>query len=147
MRPIRGDAAGRAMSGYPGWREANLAKIGVPTVGENPLVGANKYHARKTTVDGLVFDSTHEAKVWQELRAEALAGLIDELQRQRAFPLIVKAKDGLPVIVGRYTADFVCRRDGRIEVIDAKSRATKTEAYQLRKRLFEAVYGLTIHER
>jgi hypothetical protein len=126
------------VSGYPGWREATLAQIGVTP--------PNKFHARKTTVDGQAFDSAHEATVWQELCAEQQAGAIQELQRQRAFPLIVKAKDGLPVMVGRYTADFVCRRDGRIEVADAKSRATKTEAYQLRKKLFEALYGLTIRE-
>jgi len=127
------------VSGYAGWRDAKLAMIGVqPT---------NKYHARKTTVDGQAFDSAHEAKIWQELRAEETAGDIQELQRQRVFPLIIKAKDGMPAVVGRYTADFVCRRNGRIEVIDAKSRATKTEAYQLRKRIFEAVYGMAIIER
>ena len=126
------------MSGYPGWRDATLAQIGVAP--------KNKFSARKTTVDGQAFDSAHEAKVWQELCAEQKAGDIQELQRQRPFPLIVKAKDGLPVMVGRYTADFVCRRDGRIEVVDAKSRATKTEAYQLRKKLFEGLYGLTIRE-
>lgn len=128
------------MTGYPGWREATLAQIGAqPT--------PNKFHAKKTTVDGQAFDSSHEAKVWQELKLEEAAGRIAALRRQRAFPLIVKDRDNLPVMVGRYTADFVCQRDGQIEVIDAKSRATKTEAYQLRKKLFEALYGLTIHER
>jgi hypothetical protein len=128
------------MSGYPGWREATLAQIGAaPT--------ANKYRARKTTVEGQAFDSKHEARVWLELQAEHQAGRIKALQRQRVFPLIVLAKDGLPKLVGRYTADFVCHRDGQLEVIDAKSRATKTEAYQLRKKLFEALYGLVIVER
>jgi len=131
------------------WSE-HLAKIGATSMGTP--VGAfgpkpNKFHATKTTVDGLKFDSKHEATVYQELAAELAVGRIHHLQRQRVFPLIVPAKkDGLPIVVGRYTADFTCVRDGELEVIDAKSRATKTEAYQLRKKLFEALYGLPIIE-
>jgi Protein of unknown function (DUF1064) len=128
------------MTGYPGWREVDVGTLGAAKP-------ANKFHARKTTLDGQTFDSAHEATVWQALLLEQQAGEIVELHRQRHFPLLVTAKDGLPMFVGRYTADFVCRRDGRIEVIDAKSRATRTEAYQLRKKLFEALYGLRIVER
>ena len=109
---------------------------------------ANKYGARKTSVAGQVFDSKHEAAVYLELQAEAVAGVITDLKRQRMFPLIVKGKDGLPVLVGRYTADFVCRRAGVLEILDAKSAATKrNEAYQLRRKLFEALYGIGITER
>jgi len=129
------------MSRYPGWREANLAIAG----GAAPA--KNKFNARKTTIDGHTFDSAHEARIWQELCLELIAGDITDLTRQRHFPLFVKAKDGLPFYLGRYTCDFLCKRDGQIQVIDAKSRATRTEAYQLRKKLFEALYGLKIHER
>ena len=133
------------MSGWAGWRDADLSTLGVRPVGRP---AGNKYHARKTTTDGQQFDSAHEAAIWQELRCEQTSGAITELVRQRTFPLNVPGKrDGLPVLVGRYTADFVYRRAGMLEVVDAKSKATKTEAYQLRKRLFEALYGLTIQER
>ena len=132
------------MSGWDGWRDVDLSTLGATPVGR-PRRG-NKYHARKVTTDGQRFDSAHEATVYQELRAEQVAGQITDLQRQRAFPLIVKGKDGLPVHVGKYTADFVYRRGGRIVVADAKSRATRTEGYMLRKRLFQALYGLQIDE-
>ena len=142
------------MSRYPGWREADLAiaerdqRRGKREVTlEAAVARTNKFNARKTTLDGQQFDSAHESRIWQELTLEQQAGAISELQRQRAFPLIVKAKDGLPVLVGRFTADFVCRREGRLQVVEAKSRATRTEAYQLRKKLFEALYGLRIYER
>ena len=140
------------MSRYPGWQDALVTdlrrgkrEVAVAVLPEGG--GTNKFHARKTTVEGQTFDSAHEAKVWQELLLEQEAGAITDLTRGRAFPLMVNAKDGLPMFVGRYTCDFLCRRDGKIEVIDAKSRATKTEAYQLRKKLFEAIYGLRILER
>jgi hypothetical protein len=139
------------MSRYPGWREMaeeDLRRGKRPVASLAAAVaGTNKFHARKTTLDGQTFDSAHEARIWQELTLEQQAGELSDLQRQRVFPLIVKAKDGLPVLVGRFTADFVCRRDGKLQVVEAKSRATRTEAYQLRKKLFEALYGLRIHER
>jgi Protein of unknown function (DUF1064) len=132
------------MSGWAGWRDADLALLGA-TPGGRPR--GNKYHATKQTVDGQRFDSAHEATIWQALVTEARAGGIRDLQRQRVFPLTVPGPDGLPVLVGRYTADFVYTRDGQRVIVDAKSKATKTEAYQLRKKLFEALYGLSIEER
>ena len=133
------------MSGWAGWREANLSALGASPVGRP---AGNKYNAvRQVTLDGQRFDSKHEADIWQQLRAQERAGQITDLRRQRTFPLIVAAKqDGQPVLVGRYTPDFVCQRNGTLDVIDAKSKATKTEAYQLRKKLFEALYGLTVRE-
>jgi hypothetical protein len=133
------------MSGWAGWRDVNVKELLARESASRPA--GNKYHAKKTTVDGQRFDSAHEARVYQELRAEQLAGQITHLQRQRRFPLIVNDRAGFPVVVGRYTADFVCRRNGELQVIDAKSRATRTEAYSLRKRLFEALFGLVILER
>ena len=133
------------MSGWAGWREADLSQLGATPV-SSPRRGQNKYNAKKATVDGQRFDSSHEAKVWQELKCEETAGQITDLRRQRVFPLIVIGKDRLPTLIGRYTPDFVYFRGGRLEVVDAKSRATKTEAYQLRRKLFECLYGVPIRE-
>lgn len=138
------------MGGWTGWRDADVAVL-LGTGGRQPVNQSrreNKYNARSVVVEGQRFDSKHELRVYQELRAEEHAGLIKNLRRQRPFPLMVKGRDGFPVLVGRYTADFVCVRDGRLEVIDAKSRPTaRTEAYRLRSKLFTALYGLTIIER
>lgn len=133
------------MTGWAGWRDADVSALGGTAA---PSRRGNKYHARSVVLDGQRFDSKHEAAVYQDLRAEMLAGRITDLERQRVFPLIVPGRDGLPVLVGRYTADFVYRRDGRLEVVDAKSRPTaRAEAYRLRATLFRALYGLVIHER
>ena len=50
--------------------------------------------------------------------------------------------------VGRFTADFRYLEPGRGLVIeDVKGEPTrKGEAYRLRKKLFEAIYGLTVTE-
>lgn len=137
------------MTRWAGWREADVSVLGArasPSV--DPPTRGNKYHARRIDLDGHRFDSKHEARVYQDLKAEEMAGLITDLRTQRVFPLMVPGRDGLPVLVGRYTADFVYRRDGRLEVVDAKSRPTaRTEAYRLRSKLFTALYGLTILER
>ena len=134
------------MSGWAGWRDVDLSHLGATPI-SSPKRG-NKYNARKVTTDGQRFDSAHEAKVYQELRCEEIAGQITDLRRQRVFPLIVPAKkDNLPTLVGQFTPDFTYRRAGQLEILDAKSKATATEAYRLRKKLFEALYGLVVQER
>lgn len=138
----------RTMSRWAGWRDADVSVLGAGRAPVDQPTRGNKYHARTIEVDGHRFDSKHEYAVYQELKAEEAAGQITDLRRQRAFPLLVKGRDGLPVLVGRYTADFVYRRAGRVEVVDAKSRPTaRTEAYRLRSKLFTALYGLVILER
>jgi hypothetical protein len=46
-----------------------------------------KYNARKTTVDGITFDSAKEARRWHELLLLERAGAIESLERQ--VPLIL----------------------------------------------------------
>ena len=48
----------------------------------------NKYGAKKTEIDGIVFDSKHEAHRWVELKYMERAGLIKELKRQVRYCLI-----------------------------------------------------------
>jgi very-short-patch-repair endonuclease len=51
--------------------------------------------------------------------------------------------------VGRYSADFAYtdRRTGQLVVEDVKGgEATKTQAYQLRKKLLLACHGLQVTE-
>jgi len=115
------------------------------------VIRANKYHARKCTVDGIRFDSTREAKRYQELRLYERAGMIRDLELQPEFPILVVELwrlDARTIRVGRYRADFryVDATTDDVVVEDAKSDATKTTAYRLRKRLVEAIHGITIRE-
>jgi hypothetical protein len=112
-----------------------------------------KYGARPVTVDGIRFDSTKEATRYQELKVLVAGGVIRDLRLQPPFPLAVVElwRDGPPWVVtpcGVYTADFqyVDATTGEVVVEDVKSGPTKTTAYQLRKRIAEAVHGITIRE-
>ena len=113
----------------------------------------HKYGARHCRVDGFGFDSSREAARYQELKLLAAAGAITELELQPCFPLQVVRlyRDGPPWEVehcGFFTADFryTDTSSGEIVVEDVKSEPTKTTAYRLRKRLAQAIHGITICE-
>lgn len=104
----------------------------------------NKYGAKKTTVDGIVFDSRLEASRWSELRNLEKAGVIKNLERQKEFVLIDKSEYGRKVV---YKADFVYEtKEGKMVVEDTKSAATKTGVYKLKKRMVAERYGIIIKE-
>ena len=112
----------------------------------NELVAGKKqpkYRNRKTEVDGITFDSVAEARRYGELKLLEAQGEIFGLQLQPRFPLMVNGEK-----VGMYSADFqYLDSDGQLVVEDVKGgNATKTEAYQLRKRLMKAVHGIEIEE-
>lgn len=107
-----------------------------------------KYGNRKTTIDGITFDSAKEAQRWQELKLLERAGQIFELQRQVPFVLIPKqVRDGKvierPVV---YKADFVYTENGEDVVEDVKSPATKTKEYVIKRKLLLWQFGIRIRE-
>jgi len=100
----------------------------------------NKYNARKTVVDGIIFDSGHEAKRYGELKLLERAGTISDLKLQ--VPLILEGKDG-PMLTEtgrpmRLTVDFryTDNRTGLTVWEDAKGK--KTRDYVVRKSAAEA---------
>ena len=105
---------------------------------------SNKYKARKTEIDGILFDSKREAARYQELRLLVRAGLICELESQKKFDLIVNDQK-----VCSYYADFMYY-DKEKEcwiVEDVKGgKATQTPVYRLKKKLMKAVLGIEIVE-
>lgn len=103
---------------------------------------ANKYGARRTEMDGIVFDSAKEARRYQVLKSMQDAGEISDLWLQSIITLmegfIYRGKYIQPV---RYTADFVYNKDGKMVIEDVKSVATaKTEAFRIRWRLLQHKY-------
>lgn len=115
---------------------------------------SGKYNARKTTVDGIVFASKREAQRYGELKLLEKAGEIDSLTLQPDFPLYVWCERGaavgshvVRVKVGVYRADFRYWERGVVngEVIE-DVKGMKTPVYQLKKRMVEAIYGITIKE-
>jgi Protein of unknown function (DUF1064) len=103
----------------------------------------NKYHARATVVDGIRFASLKEAARYGQLKLLLRAGMIDALEVQPRYEFWVK-----DILIGRYKADFryFDRKTAETVVEDVKSKATRTEAYRLRKKLMLACHRIKIRE-
>lgn len=105
----------------------------------------DKYHARKTTVDGIVFDSRKEADRYLVLKGMEEDGSISDLRRQVRYELVpafdVDGKHYRPVY---YVADFVYVEDGKAVVEDVKGM--RTDVYRLKSKLFARRYGMSIRE-
>lgn len=104
-----------------------------------------KYHARKTTVDGITFDSRKEAHRYLVLKGMEEDGLIENLRRQVRYELVpafdVDGRHYRPVY---YVADFVYVEDGKEVVEDVKGM--RTDVYKLKSKLFARRYGMSIRE-
>lgn len=105
-----------------------------------------KYRNKKTTVDGVTFDSAREARRYQELRLLTRAGKITGLQRQVPFELIpTQKRDGKtierPV---KYVADFVYQENGETVVEDAKG--VRTKEYVIKRKLMLWEFGIVVRE-
>lgn len=107
--------------------------------------GSSKYHAKKTVLDGIQFDSTKEAKRYAKLRALEDAGKIQGLRLQVPFELVPSFEcDGVKYRGMRYIADFVYSRDGKQVVEDCKG--VKTAEYKLKKKLMAYINHVNIEE-
>lgn len=106
----------------------------------------SKYKARKTSVDGIVFDSIREANRWQELRLLERAGKISNLQRQVKFVLIPKQVRDKKVIEREcsYIADFVYCENGETVVEDTKGMRTRD--YIIKRKLMLFNHNIRIRE-
>lgn len=128
-----------------------MAKMAVQEVKKR-----SKYGNRKVVRDGIKFDSEREAARFSELKVLQAMGKIRNLRLQANFTLV----EGYTTIEGErikpmvYKADFTYERatepdrDGAVywlrEVEDVKG--VKTKEYQLKKKLMQDKYGITIRE-
>lgn len=122
--------------GRPMPKDARKVKQETETV---PPEKTAKYRNKKTKVDGIEFDSLHEAQVYQVLKAQWLSGEYRGLACQVTFLLPGGVK---------YIADFVTlNKDGTYTVFDAKSEATrKDKTYRVKKRQMKNCLGIEIQE-
>lgn len=107
----------------------------------------SKFNAKKTTVDGIVFDSRREAKRYAELKLMERAGVIRDLKRQVRYELIpafdAGGKHYRPT---SYVADFVytdCKTG--VEVVE-DCKGYRTDVYRLKAKMFAHKYGVSIRE-
>lgn len=108
--------------------------------------GLGKYHAKKTCVDGITFDSRKEAYRYLVLKDMEKDGIIEDLRRQVRYELVpafdVDGKHYRPVF---YVADFVyVDETGKTVVEDVKGM--RTDVYRLKSKLFARRYGMSIRE-
>ena len=124
----------------------------------------SKYRNRKVKLlTGEVFDSQHEYQRWMELQVLEKAGKISGLMRQVKFELIppqmevyerISEKTGRRLQDGHrcveqavnYIADFVYWEDEKMVVEDAKSPATRTDSYIIKRKLMMERHGVKIRE-
>lgn len=105
-----------------------------------------KYLNKKTTVDGITFDSKKEAKRYAELRLLERAGQIDTLTLQPRFTLFPSQRrdDGKAERPCVYVADFMYRESGKFVVEDTKGM--KTKDYIIKRKAMLAIHGISVRE-
>lgn len=100
----------------------------------------NKFHAVKTEINGVVYDSKKESRRAADLALLERAGKISNLQRQVPFELVPRTATERPVF---YQADFFYFEidTKRWIVEDVKSPATrKLAAYVIKRKLMKYKY-------
>ena len=105
----------------------------------------NKFHAKKTIIDGITFDSKREADRYCELKLLERGGAIIDLRLQVPFelqPAFTLNKKKIRAI--HYIADFMYKENGVYVVEDAKG--FKTKEYMLKRKLYAYKYGQEIRE-
>lgn len=105
----------------------------------------SKYGAKKTELDGILFDSKRESQRYGELILLERAGKIRGLQRQVQFELAPKVKINgekrqRPAL--RYTADFEYYEAGYRVVEDVKG--VITQPFRIRQHLMKTVHGIDV---
>lgn len=105
-----------------------------------------KYRNKKTTLDGIEFDSKREAARYSQLRLLERAGQIRDLSLQPKFTLVdsqrrADGKAERPVV---YIADFMYFEGDACVVEDAKGM--KTPEYIIKRKLMLSRHGITVKE-
>lgn len=112
----------------------------------------HKYNAKKTVIDGIIFDSKAEAAYYNQLKILKRAGEIKDFEMQVQFTLLEsfkhpskKTKAGKPSKVRaiNFTPDFVITElDGSKTVVDVKGMMSKD--FPLRAKLFMKKYNMPL---
>lgn len=98
----------------------------------------NKYHAKKSRIDGYSFDSQAEARRYGELRLMEKAGEISGLEVHPVFPIEIQGRPVCKVILDFRYAD----KNGDVVYEDVKGQQTALSA--LKKKMVEAQYGIDV---
>ena len=120
-------------------------KVSVSTreTGRRPT--RNKYNANGRRIDGYWFASDSEAKRYEQLKIMVEEGVIDKLELQPEYKIMLKNQH-----ITTYRGDFryaVLDDMGRIKkVVLEDVKGMVTDVYLIKKKLVEAEYGIKIIE-
>jgi hypothetical protein len=106
----------------------------------------SKYNARKKEIDNVTFDSTREAKVYQQLKLMQAAGEISDLQLQPKYVLQegFRDPDGKWHRAIQYVADFAFLRpseDKTCKQIAVDVKGFITPIFRLKEKMFREKFG------
>lgn len=108
----------------------------------------SKYGNRKTEINGITFDSKHEAMRYVELKYLERTGEIKDLQLQRRFTLLGAQKDKEGKVIERpltYVADF-CYKNRKGETVVEDAKGFRTDVFRIKKKLMLSIYGIRVIE-
>ena len=97
----------------------------------------SKYHNKKNTVNGEMFDSKKEAERYKVLKMLENANIISNLSRQVLFELIPK-QDGERAV--KYIADFMYVETATGKIIVEDVKGYRTDVYKIKRKLFKWRY-------
>lgn len=100
----------------------------------------NKYHAKKTVIDGATFASKLEAERYTYLRLYERANVITDLKVQRKIPLYGKRGNK----ICNYFADFTYRIDGNLVIEDVKGQKKLIPPFPTKRKLLQDNYKIDI---
>ncbi len=103
----------------------------------------NKFGAKKTEVDGIVFDSKKEAGRYVELKLLERAGEIRNLELQPSFECVVNDQK-----ICKYNADFAYFEGDKRIVEDVKGYrgGAAFKVYRLKVKLVKALFNVEVVE-
>lgn len=100
----------------------------------------NKYGAKKTVVDGFIFDSKAEANYYHLLKMQGISNfkMQEEFLLQEAFEIEGQKKQAI-----KYKADFTFYKHGQlIKVVDVKGK--RTADFNIKAKMFMKRYGIPL---
>lgn len=107
---------------------------------QSPKPKRSKYGAQRTTVDGITFDSKHEAARWAQLVLMQRGRLISDLRRQ--VPIMLEGRDKpLMSRTGRQmrlTVDFAYFDEALGLIIYEDAKGMPTPDYNVRRAVAQA---------
>lgn len=98
----------------------------------------NKYHAKKSRIDGYSFDSQAEARRYGELRLMEKAGEISGLEVHPVYPIEIQGRPVCKVIL-----DFSYKtKDG--DDVHEDVKGVDTALSRLKRKMVEAQYSINV---